>query len=48
MKEAGNPEGLLDGSSGHLVDFGLALDLDLGTSTDLSSGQQVFPVPGTL
>lgn len=44
MKEAGNPEGLLDGSSGHLV--GLALDL--GTSTDLSSGQQVSPVPGTL
>lgn len=46
MKEAGNREGLLDGSSGHLVDFGLALDL--GTSTDLSSGQQVSPVPGTL
>ena len=52
MKEAGNPEGLLDGSSGHL-DFGLFLDL--GTSRDLSSGQQVLcvlltvsPVPGIL
>lgn len=42
MKEAGNPEGLLDGSSGHLDDFGLFLDL--GTSRDLSSGQQVLCV----